>query len=851
MLLYRRGQKKRETLVKVPIYDLGLGHSTRPDPNRLRPGHSVRTFDINLDRPNSIVQRKGIRYLCENPVGAAKITDFEEAVGGAPGQWSGAPSDDSATDADGTKHWRPYKPASLGTKSKKLTAAAAVTVQSFLDLSTAPLNLGNDLDEYIVLWFYLDDKSFVNWTSGLRITLETVANVDVFTLYANPATVTDRVADGKPVNFLAARKRDLIIGGAPLWTNIIRVGIKWTCTGGPGTFVSFMDAYLAPKQVDGLYEFRQSSRRGGGHFKLGAARGTVSYLDEQLHRWVPLITGRQPYRPVTIQSFGDFAYVSNPGGDKVKLIAGDGKGALTPATCYDAGIEAPAGALGFLVGAIGALPVGVHEYRIRYYSEITGLPGNSTAYLSPATVANGSVHIEPLPVSADPKATHKDIYRRDATEGYFRRVARVANGLQAYDDVIGTLDLGEVLEGRPTYVNSSPPPRLGFQARVGNRMTGAGVSDDLAVAYFSRPNNGEQWDLFAAPVRLSSGRYDEITAIFEAFGYCCVSLGDPLHVGTQEAGPSGFRFQQRAEMGGPTSHKSVVVTPDGARWRGRDGYYFCNRNFRPLKISRDWDIAPAAPGVIEPAFTQLDSRHVQEVQGAYLKDRAQILWTDKMNNDETRNLVAVYHVGHVESYMARQAQRSAGGSISGWAFHRYAKGHVFAGATALAEYIDDADGTRRLMGGGPGGAVFEVDSEEIDDVMADKRVLVNGHAIMPFMGNPGVAIGQHQLKDFVYHDITFVPIANTPVILRYYFDWKYLSISDSETPVGDDSWSVAALPFQAGPIYAQVGTYHRIDLPAGRHRNVAWEIENQTLGGAFHVSENVWWMEYMGGEGAF
>ena len=58
MLQYRRGQKQRETLIKVPIYDLGLGHSTRPDPNRLRPGHSVRTFDVNLDRPSSIVQRK-------------------------------------------------------------------------------------------------------------------------------------------------------------------------------------------------------------------------------------------------------------------------------------------------------------------------------------------------------------------------------------------------------------------------------------------------------------------------------------------------------------------------------------------------------------------------------------------------------------------------------------------------------------------------------------------------------------------------------------------------------------------------------------------------------------------------
>ena len=848
MIRYTRGLKQSETLVKIPIYELGLGHVTRPDPNRLRPGQSVRTYDVNLDRPVSVAQRGGIRSLCENPAGAVQIATCEEAG------WTAG-----AGKSVDTVIFRPYKASILGTSAIRLTVAdpGGGTNWGSKLVFASPIDLGSELEEYICFWLYINDKSkLINpGFSSLfspRISIETTEDVDNFGYGPPIATLTDSVTDGKPWNFIVARKDSFFVAGNPDWSNINLIKVK-TC-GKPstpgGTFVVFDNIFLAPKQVDGLHEFRQSSRRGGGAFKLAAARGTVAYLDEQLHRWVPLITGRTPYVPVSFQTMGDFCYVANEGGDKVKVILGDGDGNLSAGTCYDAGIALPTGSPAFTEKPGGELPVGIHEYRFRGFSTITGLPGNSVSYSTAPTAVDAVIHIEPIPSSSDPKVTHIDIFRRDATESYFKRVARLPLGQGSYNDAAGTLSLGDILDGRPQYVSNSPPPPLSIIAKIGTRMAGAGDPNEPAVAYFSRPNNGEQWDLARAPVRFSSNRYDAICAIFEAFGHACVSLGDPLHVGTPESGPTGFRFIQRAEVGAPISHRSVVALTDAVLYRGRDGYYQFNRSFRPQKISRDWDIGPPAPGVVEPTFAMLDNRDLQRVVGAYVKDRAQILWTDKMSNTPVRNLVAVYHVGQVEAVTSRSAMRGSGGSVSGWAFHRYANGNALAGANCLAEYLDNQDGMRKVMMAGPGGMVYQTDTDEIDDVMANERVVVNGHVIFPFAGQPGVAMGQHQLKDYVYHDIVFAPITVTPVKLEYFYDWKYLATADTKTPLSTDAWAAAALPFQAGPMYAQLGDYQRVDLGAGRHRNVAWSIRNETLGGTFIISECTWWIEYLGGEGA-
>jgi len=99
--------------------------------------------------------------------------------------------------------------------------------------------------------------------------------------------------------------------------------------------------------------------------------------------------------------------------------------------------------------------------------------------------------------------------------------------------------------------------------------------------------------------------------------------------------------------------------------------------------------------------------------------------------------------------------------------------------------------------------------------------------------------------------MVFVPLGNWPVSLEYYFDWNYAPTAASVTPLGTDIWAPAAQPFLlVGPIYAEIGTYLRQEPEAGRHRNVAWRIQNANLGQSFHLSECTWFVEYLGSEGA-
>ncbi len=263
---------------------MGLGHCVTPDVPVIPTGCSLRTYDVNLDATGQIAQRGGLVYLAENGACGQLITNFEEAIGGA-GWSAGVISDDVTVDVDGTKHWRPLKYGGPGVKGKRLTTAAATTAQSFLALA-APMNLGLQSDDYICFWIYVDNKSFVDFAGlGIRLTLETTANVDVFTLFVPQASVTDRVADGRPWNFVMVKKSDAIIGGAPSWTNINRIGIKWSSLGGGSSFVTFDNAWLGPAHLYGLFNFRRSIAKGAGNWIVAAGRDSLCVLIQQEQRW--------------------------------------------------------------------------------------------------------------------------------------------------------------------------------------------------------------------------------------------------------------------------------------------------------------------------------------------------------------------------------------------------------------------------------------------------------------------------------------------------------------------------------------------------------------------------------------
>ncbi len=836
--------RKRETLIKVPVYALGLGHATRFDPNNYAPGHSHRTYDVNLDQMRSVYQRAGIRSLCENPLGAQQMTAFEEALGGGIGNW-GVPGQGTLT--DDAVNFRQYEVSGIGTMGKKLSATAGGVTNPSCDMTLlAPVSLGADIDEFVALWVYV--PSLANWTEA-RFTMMTDVN-NRFLLRFGPVGTANRMAVVVGWNLLIRKKKDFTLAntgiiGAPDWTNITAYRLSLDATN--PCEVTYDNAYIAPKQVDGLCNFRQPERLGGGNFKVGAARGTVAYLSAPERRWVPLVQGLTPYVPVNFEVFTGFCYYAN-GVEAVGVIIGDGAGALSPATTYTAGIAAPdLSAMTATENGAGGLPTGEHRYRLEYYSDVTGLPGSSglSNFVAVTTGPGAKVSLADIPVSADAKVTKKRIYRKDATDAGFFRVVEIDNAVTSYDDVTANLDLGDELDGYPAYVRNGPPPVLSMLRVVGNRVIGAGDPAARGIVYVSRPNNAEQWDLAAAPTRLDVDDNDVITSLYNAFGYAGVGKSRANYIGSPVTGPSGFSFTRRSGNSGPVSHRGTISKESVVFWRGHDGYYAMGRDWNPRKISRDWETASApAPGVIEPTFEMLDSKDPGYICAAYDSRLGQVLWTDKYLRDSARNLIAVFHVGQAEG-----GPPEKGGSVGGWSFHRYGGAETIAGCTALAEYFDVATGRYEVMSGGPGGFVYQVGTDEIDDVLPHTRAAIHGDIVFPFFGHRGVALGQHQIKDYVMHDMVFVPLGAWPVDLEYYFDWKYAGFAADEIPIGTDTFPSAALPFTIGPFYAETGAYVRQELPSGRHRNVAWRVHNPRLGESFHLSECTWFMEYLGAEG--
>ena len=267
---------------------MGLGHCITPDVPVIPTGCSLRTYDVNLDATGEVAQRGGIVHLAENGACGRQITNCEEVIG-FPSWTAGFVTEDTTVDADGTKHWREFKYGGPGTTAKRLTVPGALanSLSSFLILP-GPVNLGADSDDYICFWFYVDDKSAIDWAAGgPRITLETVANVDVFTLSAPRATLTDRVADGKPWNFVMLKKSDAVASTANAdWANIVRIGIKWNCIAGQaGKFITFDNIWLGPAHLYGLFNYRRSVAKGGGNWIVAAGHDSLCVLIPEEQRW--------------------------------------------------------------------------------------------------------------------------------------------------------------------------------------------------------------------------------------------------------------------------------------------------------------------------------------------------------------------------------------------------------------------------------------------------------------------------------------------------------------------------------------------------------------------------------------
>jgi len=687
-----RGIKKVETLIKLPVTGLGLGHMTLLDPNRYLPGQSHRTYDVNLDLPSSVRKRTGIRFLCENPIGAVQIATCEEAG------WDGNSTADAV-------NFRKYEVGGAGAASRKLTIAGPATISSVLTLA-APLDLGADVDEYIAFWLSTVTPALVT-----SVSVDFASDAGFVNRLEMPAQIVSATAG---FNLYVVKKRDFTVVAAGTWSNIGFVRLK--LIGTAATSVSFDNIYLAPRKTDGLYNFRQSPKRGGGNFKVGAARGAVAYLDEVQRRWVPIKTGLTAYVPYSFQTFTDFLYWAN-GYDSVMVALGDGFGNLTPATTFTAGITAPAATATFVVVAGGVLAAGIHDYRFEFFSDLTGLPGDTTALHIPATAAASKIQLANLPVSVDPKVAKLRIYRKDATDVHFFRVADLANGTLVYEDNTADLSLGAELAGFPSYLIRTPPPKLAYLAVVGGKMVGAGERANPGVSYVSQANNAEQWDLAKGPTRHDLDDNDVITSVFDAWGFSAIGKTRGVYIGTAVAGPSGFSYVKRIEDSGPVSHRGIVKGREAIHYRSHDGFYQMDRAWRAQKVTRGWDAGVLAPGLIEPTFSMLDGRDTQGICGAYLKGRGQILWNDKMFRDAAPNLICVYHLGQLEGL-----PEDAGGSVGGWSFHRYAKGDALEGISAMDEYVDQFTGKILVMAGGTGGFVYEVDSGEYDDILPPTRL---------------------------------------------------------------------------------------------------------------------------------
>jgi hypothetical protein len=833
--------KVAERLTKIPLRSNGMGHMTLPDVTAIPVGYSVRTYDVNLDRPGQVSGRRGMAYLAENPAGALTVADFESDE-----TWTGA-----NVSAD-VVNFREFEAGGAGLRGLRLTNPGGGVTATRSGLA---LNLGPDTDEFIAFWIYWSDVA------------EAPSVVITFTTSGSNRFLYQQVSPSSAGwYFYAIRKSAFTISGVPDWTSITSITLSADdALALGGYFVTIDNMYVAPKKVDGLYNFRQSAARGGGTFRLAAARGTVAYLDEAAKRWVPLITGLTAYVPYTFATLNDYCYVMN-GVDAVRVITGNGLGMLTPATSYLAGI-APATAVPVLTEmAGGVLPSGVHDYKIVPYSTITGKEGNSvvdangaTKLITITTGANAKVRLSSLPSwGSDAKVTHLRIYRRDSTDAHYRRVSSDLNGevpagQDAYEDNTANGDLGAELEGRSDYVLNSPPPVLGFAAVVGNRMVGAGNPAAPGTLYVSRSNTGEQWDLVNASVRMDLNDNDPINGVADAFGFALVGKDRAAYAGSPASVAAGFVFRKVESRAGFMSHRSVVVLEDAVRYRSHDGYYEMRRDWVAKKISRAWDTGPVLPGLIEPTFAEFESSKpsVNDCCGAYNKRRAQIIWTDTRFGNRVPDIAPVLHVGAIEGTIIGALDEEEVGPASGWAFHRFAFGNTLAGLSCVANYIDVPTGKHLVMGGGPGGFVYRLDTDEYDDLLVGGNVAIDSDMIHPPYSIPGVAMGTHVLKDFREDRIVFTPLGNWPVALTYYYDWRSEAGSaQSTTPVGTDLWTASATPFTAGAIEGETGTMVRIVLPARLSRNIARRIRNNTLGQSFEYAESTYHVEYGQTEGA-
>ncbi len=778
--------------------NVGLGHLIDFDPLLIPAGYSQRTYDCNLDTLGSAVQRGGAVYEVENGACGLQIASCQEGAG-----WDAFSTVDAAI-------FRQFKYSALGVSARRITTVGQEIKDSVFTFPQI-LDLGNDLDEYIPFWVYVDDKTRI-LQFGISISSKAATFADSFSLM-NPV-----VPPANGWNFILKKKSDFVSQGAPVWTDTHAVLIRLSSL--DSTFVVYDNIWLGVAHIYGHYNFRRSAAKGGGNWLLAAGRDKLDVLVPEERRWKTLRSGLARKKVVNFLTMNDFCYAFN-GVDKMMLIVDNN-------TLFDAGIEKAASLPNVeVLPGQGNVVAGTHSYAFAYWSDITSRDNDPVFLDNVVVAATGSaIKLTNLPQSPDPKVSGLLIYRLAPGQPGWKRLTGqapfdVAKGVAEFTDTAASTSLGKLLDGSPAYDTKQPPPR----ARVGCKVRAHGIVDipeAQGQIWVGRANTMEQW-AFEGKVALDEGDNDDVRGAASIFGHAGIFMQDAIYVGRYHGlGLQPLSWKKEVEDIGTTSHRSILVRGGRCWWKHTNGWYTMLADLDPQKISRGWDESSRMT-LAEPSLKQLENRAAQLVTAAYLTSRDQIYWSDTKKGESYPSVQPVLHevlegYGHL-------------GAPGGWAFHR-------APVSTILRAREPSTHNEVLYGWGAAGILFRLDQEPVFDrlVQGDQTIDFDLVTVNLDRREASYGLGPEKLK--FYHAIAMLMRSrgNWPMDVELYWDWDLVAKDvlqlDPTSPIGA---GIGDFSIGESVIGGPAGVFASSRISPGRHRSVAIRFRNNRKDEAGYV----------------
>jgi hypothetical protein len=869
--------------------NLALGHAIDLDPRQLKPGNSIRSYDVNLDTIGGVSQRTGIKYISENPACGLILDNGSGAwTSSGTGEGNAVEEKEEGTCQGGTLSTMTLDAADGATidaqyVGRTLTLTAGTGAGSIVTVAThdagtkfvsvtpnfsapptggsteyeiTPIARATDADgtqEVSRRAIYSGAQQLDNFTptvvTGIDLSVDEdewigfwiyaptaslVTNLQIsistgdntFTDFFAMTSLQGNLSDGW--TFLKFQKSEFAETGSPDWTDTYRASFRIGVSA--ATYVIIDNYWLGPVALDGLFNFRRSPAKGGGNWIFGAGRGCISvWKGESENYFDNLVTDWDRDKVVNFAVINDLLYAVQEG-QRPKLILDD-------TTVYDAGIVAPTSAGTITVESAeqidpdtSSVIADTHTIAVVFFSTITGLESNPV-FSADFDVANDNSRLaySNLPVSTDPKVTHLRIYRRAPGEPGYKRV--------------DTNLEGTVTNGTTTYQDTAANTSLGalLEGAPDYTLNGippnagvAGVSNDRVIyndptqqgrIFVSRRSTGEQVPLTNS-VPIDEGDNDIITAIHDIWGYAVVFKRDSIFVGRAVGGLQPFAFQKRSNKIGTLSHRSVIVSENIARFRHSTGYYDMNPAWQPRKLSAGWD-HPSLNQLAEPNLKNFSLTRGDRVTSAFLTDRDQIYWTETIKPARFPSIQPVFHEPLQEG--------------SGWVFHR-------APVSVIAPARDIVTNEEEIIGAGDAGFVYRLDQGGNSDTLLEGAQAIDLDYMTPYLDayEARLGAGPRVLKQYRYIDMVMRPGGNWPLDYEVYYDWSTIqggTDSGSLTPSASAGGAIG-VTFAIGvsAIGPAAGEYQRAGLSMGRHRSVAIRWRNNRVDEAPYISSFYVWL---------